>query len=229
MAFIYAMSDMHGDMEAFERALSAVDLKKPDNLLIFCGDYMAPPDDDFTMIYEIMRLQETHPNQVIAIAGNHEFRLVEEHQFTALEEDPAFAWMRKLPLFYETDTQIFVHAGVDEEAEDLWKYGCEDAYFCEKYPWSTGKFLKDIIAGHIGTWSIAGDPKFHDVYWDGESHYYLDGSVHVSHNIPVLKYDIERKRYTAFTFDDEGRPWEYELEEPASMDKVEASDDRDYW
>lgn len=216
MAFIYAMSDMHGDMKAFERSMSVVDLSDSESKLVLCGDYMPPPDEDFTMVRAIMKLQEEHPDQVIALAGNHEYRLVEEHRFSGLEGDPALVWMRNLPMFYETDTQIFVHAGVDEEAWDLWKCGTEDAYFCEKMPWSTGKFLKDVIAGHVGTYSISGDEAFHDVFWDGESHYYLDGTVQKSGHIPVLKYDIDHKRYTAFTFKEDGTFEEYEPEPPTA-------------
>lgn len=81
-------------------------------------------------------------------------------------------------------------------------------------PWNEGEFLKDVIAGHTGTYNMAQDETFHDVYWDGASHYYLDGTVHKSHMIPVLKYDTKHKRYTAFTFDDEGNPEEYEPEPP---------------
>ena len=53
----------------------------------------------------------------------------------------------------------------------------------------------DIIAGHVGTYSIADNPYFHDIYYDGESHYYLDGTVHKSGVIPVLMYDTNTKRY----------------------------------
>lgn len=218
MAYLYAMSDMHGDMEAFERALSVVDLSDMENRLILCGDYMPPPDTDTTMVEAIMRLQEEHPWQVIAIAGNHELMYMEDHAAVGKDGDPALDWMRSLPFYYETDKQIFVHAGVDEEAGDLWKWGSEDADFCGKYHWSTGPFLKDVIAGHTGTYKIAGDPEFHDVYWDGKSHYYLDGTVQKSHRIPVLKYDVEHDHYTAFTFDDNGVAKEYEIEAPFSLD-----------
>lgn len=220
MASIYAMSDMHGDIEAFEWAMSVVNLEDPQNKVVFCGDYMPPPDGDFTLIREIMRLQKEHPNQVIALMGNHEYRFIEEYRCTEYEDDPAFQWMKKLPFFYETPTQIFVHAGVDEEAEDLWKVGTSEEDMCEMVPWQTGKFLKDVIAGHIGTYNMAKDDNFHDVYWDGESHYYLDGSVQYSHKIPVLKYDVEKKRYTAFTFDDEGNPREYEPESHVPNNKA---------
>lgn len=217
MPYIYAMSDMHGDMEAFECAMSVVDLSDPESKLIFCGDYMPPPDGDFTMIREIMAIEERHPGQVISLMGNHEHRFVEEHRFTDYEDDPAFAWMKRLPYFYETPTQIFVHAGIDEEAGDLWKWGTSEEDMCEMFPWNEGPFLKDVIAGHTGTYRMAQDESFHDVYWDGASHYYLDGTVQKSHKIPVLKYDLEHERYTAFAFDDEGNPEEYEPMPPSTI------------
>lgn len=43
--------------------------------------------------------------------------------------------------------------------------------------------------------TIADNPYFHDIYYDGESHYYLDGTVHKSGVIPVLMYDTNTKRY----------------------------------
>ncbi|MCL2110842.1 MAG: metallophosphoesterase [Clostridiales bacterium] len=109
-----------------------------------------------------------------------------------------FAWLRKLPYHYETEKQIFVHAGIDEEAGELWKHGTPEHWFAGKFPATTGGFYKDIIAGHVGTSGIAGDPSFRDIYWDGKSHYYIDGTVKVSKCIPLLKYDTESGVYTGF-------------------------------
>lgn len=104
-------------------------------------------------------------------------------------------WMQSLPYHYETDKQIFVHAGIDEEAEDFWKHGTADEYFTSKYPATFGSFYKDIIAGHIGTHSLKGDADFHDIFFDGFSHYYLDGSTAVSGVLPLLKYCTETGEY----------------------------------
>jgi serine/threonine protein phosphatase 1 len=109
-----------------------------------------------------------------------------------------FSWLRGLPYFYETEKQIFVHAGIDEEAGEFWKLGTQEDDFVQKFPAETGRFYKDVIAGHVGTGAIAGDASFHDVFWDGESHYYLDGTVAESGTIPLLKYDTETERYTEF-------------------------------
>lgn len=104
-------------------------------------------------------------------------------------------WLRALPYFYETDKQIFVHAGIDEEAGEFWKYGTPDEYFVGKYPAKLGGFIKDIVAGHIATSTIAHDQSFHDVFYDKKSHYYIDGSVNVSGKIPILMFDTENGSY----------------------------------
>ena len=104
-------------------------------------------------------------------------------------------WLKTLALYYETEKQIFVHAGVDEEAGDWWQQGTSEEVFVNKYPATFGKFYKDIIAGHIGTNTINNEEGFYGVYWDGESHYYIDGTVEESGRIPLLIYDSLKKEY----------------------------------
>ena len=98
-------------------------------------------------------------------------------------------WVRSLKSFYQTDTQIFVHAGVDEEADEYWEWGTGDDIFLWKFPASLGSFCKTVIAGHIGTGDIARDRSFHDIYFDGASHYYIDGSVYKHGKLLLLGYD----------------------------------------
>ena len=107
-------------------------------------------------------------------------------------------WLRKLPLYYETEDQIFVHAGIDEEAEDFWKHGTPEEFFTEKFPPTKASFYKDIIAGHVGVSSeyLANDENFNEIYWDKKNHYYIDGSVCKTGNLLLLKYDTETKTYT---------------------------------
>lgn len=50
-----------------------------------------------------------------------------------------------------------------------------------------------------GTDQIAGDPLFHDIYHDGQSHYYIDGSILSGGAIPVLKVDTEAAKYHQVT------------------------------
>ena len=104
-------------------------------------------------------------------------------------------WLTKLPSFYETVSQIFVHAGVDEEAEEYWKWGTGDDMFLWKHPASYGPFVKTVVAGHIGTGGLAHDEHFHDVYFDGDSHYYIDGSVYKGGKLLLLGYDANEDAY----------------------------------
>lgn len=106
-------------------------------------------------------------------------------------------WLRELPYYYETDRQIFVHAGVDEETGEHWPIATQERTFVWKFPASKGSFLKDVIAGHLSTATLSGDKSFHDVYWDGASHYYIDGTVYVSKRLLVLMYDEETGKYTS--------------------------------
>lgn len=106
-------------------------------------------------------------------------------------------WIWQMPLYFETKSQIFVHAGVDEEAGEYWMWGASDNTLLGKFPATKGKFYKTIIAGHVGTCSrdLAADRSYHDVYYDGESHYYIDGSVYKGGKLLLLAYDEEKEKY----------------------------------
>ena len=61
--------------------------------------------------------------------------------------------------------------------------------FVGKYPATTWKFYKDIIAGHVAAVSVAGELDFKGIYYDGQSHFYIDGAVEHTGNLLVLVYD----------------------------------------
>lgn len=211
MSYIYAMSDIHGCLDAFEYALSLVDFSG-DNKLILLGDYVHGPDS-YGVLKKIMQLQNKYgSDKVIALLGNHEDMACDGrwpiggngngNTYGRKEDDAGYLmWMQNLPRYYAEGNTIFVHAGIDEEAEDLWEWGTDDYTFTEKYPAQTGRFYNDmkIVAGHIGTAEISGNPSFHDIYFDGESHYYIDGTVLESGVIPVLKIDTENNKYYRVT------------------------------
>ena len=108
-------------------------------------------------------------------------------------------WVNQLPLYFETDTQIFVHAGVDEDIPEEEMEWCTLATgewtFLGKYPPTKGKFYKDIIAGHVAAKQVAGDKFFDGIYFDGESHFYIDGSGGDRNSLLCLAYDKEDKAY----------------------------------
>jgi serine/threonine protein phosphatase 1 len=199
MAYIYAMSDIHGETEILKEMLKMVNLDDKENKLILLGDYIDHKMQNYDTLIFVKELQEQNQN-VVVLAGNHEFMLLEDitNKVVTFDDGALIKWLMALPYYYETDTQIYVHAGIDEEAGEYWKWGSEDYYFCCKYPHTIGKFYKDIIAGHIGTCTIANEEDYHSVFWDGQSHFYIDGTTEISKIIPLLKYDTDKKRYSSF-------------------------------
>lgn len=200
MAILYSLSDPHGEIEVFKETLGIVDLRDKKNKLVLLGDYIDHQQKKFELLYFIKDLQEQYKNQIIVLAGNHEYFLLEDIQNKSIffDDDAMINWLKALPFHFETDSQIYVHAGIDEEAGEFWKWGSEDYYFCSKYPYTIGKFEKDIIAGHIGTSTITGDENYHKVFWDKQSHFYIDGTTELSKILPLLKYDTNTKRYSSF-------------------------------
>lgn len=200
---IYAMSDIHGCLDAFENALALVDLSG-NNKLLLLGDYIHGPNS-YGVLDKIMQLQKQYGcDKVIALTGNHEDMAMDGRWPIGDGEDcnddeRYLLWMQKLPRYYIEENTIFVHAGIEEEAEDMWEWGTDDYTYTEKYPAQTGPFYMNIVAGHIGTAVISGNPRFHDIYYDGQSHYYIDGTVLDSGIIPVIKVDTERGKYYRVT------------------------------
>lgn len=245
---IYAMSDIHGCIDAFEKSLSFVNLSDEHSMLILCGDYCDRGPASLEVYQKIMGLQRDYPNQVIALRGNHEEMLLE---YCAMVGDPAFtqgwiladsnlataksflekdefgqvkrllarrrfkeayrfvvdcmkanhadvlAWIRKLPYYHETPhKQVFVHAGIDEDAGDLWRIGTFEEAFTTMQPEFVGqKFELDVISGHIATETVSGTAGYEGVWHDGASHFYIDGAVMKTGQIPVLAYDESTGKY----------------------------------
>lgn len=109
-----------------------------------------------------------------------------------LDEFPNFvSWLTKKyesPRFYETENIIFVHAGIDEDLGENWKLGTPDNVLTNKFPPQTGAFYKNIVAGHVYSDEVAKDESYlGKVYFDGKSHYYIDGHTNKSGIVPVYQ------------------------------------------
>lgn len=247
VGMIYAISDVHGCVDALEEALSFVDLTDGQSRLIVCGDLCDRGPASLQVFHRIMGLQREFPDQVVVLRGNHEEMLLE---YVAMVGDPCFtrawmlsdsnlataksflsnefdqvkrllarrkfeeayrfvvgcmksehsdvlAWIKALPYYFETPKQIFVHAGVEEDARDLWRIGTPVEFFTAMPPDYVGKkFDLDVIAGHIDTETVSGIPGYQGVWYDGASHYYIDGGVMRTGCIPVLAYDEEADTYS---------------------------------
>jgi serine/threonine protein phosphatase 1 len=110
------------------------------------------------------------------------------------EHAELISWLENLPYVYETKNQIFIHAGVDERLGRKWRDG-ELHHFLWKKQADFGTFHKDIISGHIHTEKISEISGHFGAYYDGESHYYLDGNTPRSSELPILRYNKETGDY----------------------------------
>lgn len=246
---IYAMSDIHGCLDAFKASLSTIDLDAQDFKLVLLGDYCDRGPDSLGVFELILDLQKRYGDRVVALRGNHEEMFLEyidevnDPNFTQawiladsnlataksfldaeafkhvkhllrlreFEEAYAFtvesmkaehadiiAWVRKLPYFYESPFgQVFVHAGIEEDAGEYWKMGTSAESFTMMPPDYVGrKFYLDVIAGHINTEAASGIAGYRGIWYDGASHFYIDGNVVQHGEVVVLNYDSETGKYS---------------------------------
>lgn len=206
---IYCMSDIHGYIREMENALNMFqsDLENENTILLLLGDYIHGPHTK-AVLNKILFLQKKYgKDKVIPLLGNHEEMALDGRWALDMPDiddhtrDQYLSWIYSMQRYYICDKTIFVHAGIDEEAKELWEWGTDEYTFTEKYPAQLGHFYKDyrIVAGHIGTSEICGDKDYHDIYYDGQSHYYIDGTVKESGRIPVLMVDTDTDKYYRVT------------------------------
>lgn len=155
---IYAMSDIHGCLEAFDAALELVDLSG-DNKLVLLGDYIHGGEDNYGVLDRIIALQRKYgSDKVIALMGNHEEMAIEgswrisEHKSERDidydeddRDDEYLSWMEYLPRYYFEGNTIFCHAGVDEEAGEYWELGTDEHTFTGKYPRRQANFIAAVL------------------------------------------------------------------------------------
>lgn len=211
---IFCISDIHGSIFEFEDALLKVDLDfANDNKLVLLGDYIHGPSS-YEVLDRIIALQQKFgSDRVVALLGNHEemalngYWAINQDRFGVYNDDyneereeVYLRWFSNLPLYYEIGNAIFVHAGIDEQAasEGFWEIGTSEYIFTSKFPAEIGKipnFDYKIIAGHIGTRTIANNPRYNDIFYDGFNHYFLDSTVQESGELFVLMYNVEQNEF----------------------------------
>lgn len=81
---IWAIGDIHGEANKLKHLLfllkehHSLDLSK--DKIIFLGDYVDRGKDSFRVLETIYTLQEAFPDNIAALAGNHELMMLEYHK-----------------------------------------------------------------------------------------------------------------------------------------------------
>lgn len=132
-----AVGDIHGCfMQAEALVERIIGFDPAEDMLIFMGDYIDRGPQSREVVNYLTLLRDKHPSRIVLLKGNHE-----DMAYAALSEPEHGAFMslwqinggggtiaeygdvdaakealipfiESLALFYETDTHIFVHAGI---------------------------------------------------------------------------------------------------------------------
>jgi serine/threonine protein phosphatase 1 len=169
----YAIGDVHGRFDLLTRALAEIgDLEAQDARLVMLGDYVDRGPQSREVIDELMR--RSADDRVVCLRGNHEEMMV-----AGLKDPDAaiqwlvnggsatlasyggkappehVAWLRRLPVSYETEHQFFVHAGVRPGVPLDSQKPEEMVWIRRPFLDSDEDFGKHVVHGH----TPAGDPE----------------------------------------------------------------------
>lgn len=164
------IGDIHGCYDELNELIMELETKgeynKSVDRLIFLGDYIDRGKDSRLVVKFIRKLQKNN-NNVIALMGNHEDMLLDYYNgrnkywtfngcndtinsyrgfFKEFESD--VEWMSKLPLYYEDDYFVYVHAGIEAD-KPLNEQSKQDLLWVrEPFIFSLERFNKTVIFGH---------------------------------------------------------------------------------
>lgn len=161
----------------YSRVLKTYVTPKPSTI----QDFMTPYDYN-ELIHSAKRKSKNYAEFVDYINEMKRYYLLEHHK-------ELIEWLNKLPLYYETNDEVFVHAGINFvlEYEDLWKEISDENDFLMDFPATIHEqFPKMVISGHIGTSQVKQDAAFHDIY-RYKNRIFIDSTVIESKRLNLLK------------------------------------------
>ena len=169
-----AIGDIHGNLEHLEILLNMI----PENeQLVFLGDYIDRGPDSYGVINKLKQLEKENPDYIF-LRGNHEQMALDaclitsdsslymmwvtnggretlqsyyDNNYKVLQD---CNWFKTLDYFYENDTTIFVHAGINLSiGPDMNKQHIEDMIWMRRWwqsdiDWTQNK---KIVFGHTLT------------------------------------------------------------------------------
>lgn len=135
----FAISDIHGCLKTLKALLKKIDIQKED-ALFFLGDYVDRGSDSKGVIDHIWQLKNDG-YEVYALRGNHEEMMLQSEGATDGQNvwlqkvglktmasfpegriaDEYFRWIEELPLYFETEDYLMVHAGINFANEDIFE------------------------------------------------------------------------------------------------------------
>lgn len=167
---LFAIGDIHGCLLSLEGLLAKLPVAWGVDYLVFLGDYIDRGPDSRKVLELIRELKETYPERVFPLKGNHEWlferylkgldvevflynggsatlrNYLEEGVLKIPQEDITF--LQGLPLYLETSTYIFVHAGLHPEKPLALQTEEDLLWIRQRFYHFKGRFPKKVIFGH---------------------------------------------------------------------------------
>jgi serine/threonine protein phosphatase 1 len=173
MGKIFAVGDIHGSFDRLQDMMQKVPIDFANDTLVFIGDYIDRGPGSVEVVDYLIKLNKQVPG-IIFLKGNHEDMLEKyldgTDRFTYLlnggqntldsylsktnrtDDFPIPAdhmeFFKSLRLYYETESYIFVHAGLrpkinlaSQKTEDL-------LWIRDKFIYSKYNFGKPVVFGH---------------------------------------------------------------------------------
>lgn len=163
---LLVIGDIHGSITALRRLLARVE-PRPDDTLIFLGDYIDRGEDSRAVLDLLMELERER--RCIFLKGNHEDMFLQACEgdaedwmlwlnnggFTTLQNfdrllppDRYINWLLRLRLFHETETHYFVHAGLRPGAPPAASTNLDRLWIREPFLSSDYDWGKRVVFGH---------------------------------------------------------------------------------
>lgn len=214
----FYISDIHGNFCVFKKLLDHVKFDPAKDQLVIAGDMINRGPRSAIVLQWVKENAEKYPDTIHVLAGNHEEMMVwfmkelspiwlefggdetmknfkkvygEENGWSVAESYAA--WLETLPLVYEDEHAIYVHAGIDIQAEK------------ENQPrdiiWINNKELAQIDKDALKKWSngkviYRGHNPFSTVHLEGQFiNADLGSGVLADDRAALALVEVSRKRY----------------------------------
>lgn len=109
---IFVISDIHGKFKSLKLILNRILPLRPNDKIIFLGDYIDRGNDSFKVVEEIISLKEKYNKQIICLLGNHEELLIKS-LFNNMDNDRLELWLDNGG--YKTIYSYALGVGIDSE------------------------------------------------------------------------------------------------------------------
>jgi hypothetical protein len=224
---IFCIPDIHGRLDLFnklwDKLLAEESLDLTQDKVIFLGDYCDRGDDTYGVICKLKDLVETYPNNIIALAGNHEY--IDIMYFVRKSQDDIWLFENNGgPETLESYQRAGFSAMTQEHLHFLahlpFKHE-EPGFFFSHAPLPKDSYRNIILRGqpytsdeHIWTynsdhWGVALDRKNGIIGVSGhihqlrqgvmsprffDHHYYLDCGAGCSPKAPLVAVEVKSKK-----------------------------------